>query len=235
MRADWPLWSIRHDIWAGRCEAPGHARCPAMSKFAGSACARHAALLTSSVVACSETASCAVQWRMKCSMSGTRPTVDTVTCTATRNGGGAANPRPYSYTACPAGSMGAIRATYEQTPSAGACLIMGEVQAQGVAQDVHCCQDGVRVVHRLPHSHEDDVGDGGCSRHSSCLSGKLQQGREALRMPPHRAGVPLMPSDSGGVGSCSTRSRRRGSMDTEWTAANAAAGAGGPMSRSGVE
>ena len=48
--------------------------------------AQHAAVLTSSVVACSETASCAVQWRAKCSRSGTRPTVDTVTCTVTQNG-----------------------------------------------------------------------------------------------------------------------------------------------------
>ena len=82
-----------------------------------------------------------------------------------------------------------MSATNKQAHSAPARLVMGEVQPKRVAQDVHCCQDGVRVVQGLPHAHEDNVGDGGCSRHSRWLSGKLQHGE--LRMPAFCAGALL--------------------------------------------
>ena len=89
----------------------------------------------------------------------------------------------------PMGSIGVMSAINKQAHPAPARLVMGEVQSQRVAQDVHCCQDGVCIVQGLPHAHEDDVGDGGCSRHSRWSSGKLQQGRGAPRMPPYCAGA----------------------------------------------
>ena len=120
--------------------------------------------------------------------------------------------------------MGVIEATDKQTHSAVACLDMGEVQPQRVAQNVYCCQDGVRVVQGFPHAHEDNVGDGGCSRHSSWSSGKLQQGHGARRMPPYCAGASSCPKMA--VVCPAAHCRRQGGAGTmRGQQATAAAGA----------
>ena len=128
-----------------------------------------------------------------------------------------------------------MRATDKQAYWAVACLVVREVQPQRVAQNVHCGKDGVRVVQGLSLTHEDNVGDRGCSRHSSWLSGKLQQGHEAVRMPPHRAGVLSCPRRMLVLGPAARAGHRGASTDTVWTAANAAAGPEGRVSRSSVE